>query len=36
MTTIDERNPELEGIGRYDFGWSDTDTAGGDREARAQ
>ena len=28
MTTIDERNPELEGIGRYEFGWSDTDTAG--------
>ncbi|MGZ4447763.1 MAG: Fe-S cluster assembly protein SufB, partial [Nocardioides sp.] len=28
MTTIDERNPELEGIGRYDFGWSDPDVAG--------
>ncbi|MCW2603106.1 MAG: sufB, partial [Pseudonocardiales bacterium] len=28
MTTIDERNPELEGIGRYDFGWSDSDVAG--------
>ena len=28
MTTIDERNPELEGIGRYDFGWADTDVAG--------
>ncbi len=23
MTTIEERNPELEGIGRYEFGWSD-------------
>ncbi|HEU4812259.1 MAG TPA: Fe-S cluster assembly protein SufB, partial [Nocardioides sp.] len=28
MTTIDERNPELAGIGRYDFGWSDSDVAG--------
>ena len=28
MTTIDERNPELEGIGRYEFGWADTDVAG--------
>ena len=28
MTTIDERNPELEGIGRYDFGWADSDVAG--------
>ena len=28
MTTIDERNPELEGIGRYQFGWSDSDAAG--------
>jgi Fe-S cluster assembly protein SufB len=28
MTTIDERNPELEGIGRYQFGWSDSDVAG--------
>ena len=28
MTTIDERNPELEGIGRYEFGWSDPDVAG--------
>ncbi len=28
MTTIDERNPELEGLGRYQFGWSDSDTAG--------
>ncbi|HET7533320.1 MAG TPA: Fe-S cluster assembly protein SufB, partial [Nocardioidaceae bacterium] len=28
MTTIDQRNPELEGIGRYEFGWADRDTAG--------
>ncbi|MGZ4483837.1 MAG: Fe-S cluster assembly protein SufB, partial [Nocardioidaceae bacterium] len=28
MTTIDQRNPELEGIGKYQFGWSDSDTAG--------
>ncbi len=28
MTTIDERNPELEGIGRYEFGWADSDVAG--------
>src|SRR4051812_39623203 len=28
MTTIDQRNPELEGIGRYQFGWADADTAG--------
>jgi Fe-S cluster assembly protein SufB len=28
MTTIDQRNPELEGIGRYQFGWADSDTAG--------
>src|SRR5688572_21170742 len=28
MTTIDQRNPELEGIGRYEFGWADSDTAG--------
>jgi Fe-S cluster assembly protein SufB len=26
--TIDQRNPELEGIGRYQFGWSDSDVAG--------
>jgi Fe-S cluster assembly protein SufB len=26
--SIDQRNPELEGIGRYQFGWSDSDTAG--------
>jgi len=28
MTTIDQRNPELEGIGKYQFGWSDSDVAG--------
>jgi Fe-S cluster assembly protein SufB len=28
MTSIEERNPELAGIGRYEFGWSDSDDAG--------
>src|SRR6188472_3657966 len=28
MTSIEERNPELEGLGRYQFGWSDSDAAG--------
>src|SRR5690348_13933132 len=28
MTSIEELNPELKGIGRYDFGWSDEDVAG--------
>ena len=28
MTTIDERNPGLEGIGRYEFGWHDQNDAG--------
>jgi Fe-S cluster assembly protein SufB len=28
MTTIEERNPELTGLGRYQFGWSDSDSAG--------
>src|SRR5215218_4973811 len=28
MTTIDQRNPELEGLGRYEYGWADSDTAG--------
>ena len=36
MTTIDELNPELEGIGRYEFGWADTDVAGAGRQARPQ
>jgi Fe-S cluster assembly protein SufB len=30
MTSIEQLNPELEGIGRYEFGWSDSDTAGAD------
>ena len=28
MSTIDELNPGLEGIGRYEFGWHDEDVAG--------
>ena len=28
MTTIEQMNPELEGLGRYQFGWSDKDDAG--------
>src|SRR6478735_3861449 len=28
MTSIEERNPELEGLGRYQFGWADSDAAG--------
>ena len=28
MTSVEERNPELQGIGRYQFGWSDRDDAG--------
>jgi Fe-S cluster assembly protein SufB len=28
MTTIDQMNPELEGLGRYEYGWSDPDVAG--------
>ncbi|CAN5215893.1 Fe-S cluster assembly protein SufB [soil metagenome] len=28
MTTIEQMNPELEGLGRYQFGWSDSDQAG--------
>jgi Fe-S cluster assembly protein SufB len=27
-STVEERNPGLEGIGRYEFGWSDPDAAG--------
>ena len=26
--SIEEMNPELQGIGRYEFGWSDSDAAG--------
>ncbi|MGZ8717600.1 MAG: hypothetical protein ACXWXY_00330 [Aeromicrobium sp.] len=25
---IEQANPELKDLGRYDFGWSDTDTSG--------
>ena len=28
MTTIDQMNPELAGLGRYEYGWADTDIAG--------
>ena len=28
MTSIEELNPELKGIGRYEFGWADSDAAG--------
>ena len=28
MTSIEELNPELKGIGRYQFGWADSDDAG--------
>ncbi|MBA2772693.1 MAG: Fe-S cluster assembly protein SufB, partial [Nocardioidaceae bacterium] len=28
MTSIEQRNPELEGLGRYQYGWSDSDLAG--------
>jgi Fe-S cluster assembly protein SufB len=28
MTSIEQLNPALEGIGRYEYGWSDTDLAG--------
>jgi Fe-S cluster assembly protein SufB len=28
VTSIEELNPELKGIGRYEFGWSDRDDAG--------
>ena len=28
MTSIEELNPELKGIGTYEFGWSDSDAAG--------
>src|SRR6195952_4199761 len=30
MTSIEELNPELKGIGRYQFGWADRDDAGAD------
>jgi Fe-S cluster assembly protein SufB len=28
MTTIDQMNPELAGLGRYEYGWADSDVAG--------
>ena len=28
MTSIEELNPELKGIGNYEFGWADSDDAG--------
>lgn len=28
MTSIEELNPELKGIGRYEYGWADPDVAG--------
>jgi Fe-S cluster assembly protein SufB len=28
MTSIEQRNPELEGLGRYQYGWADSDVAG--------
>ena len=28
MTSVEQLNPELEGIGRYNYGWSDSDVAG--------
>ena len=28
MTSIEQLNPELEGIGRYEYGWADSDVAG--------
>ena len=36
VTSIEELNPGLKGIGRYEFGWSDRDEAGCRREARSQ
>ncbi|MGN6575843.1 MAG: Fe-S cluster assembly protein SufB, partial [Nocardioides sp.] len=28
MTTIEQMNPELAGLGRYEYGWADRDPAG--------
>ena len=28
MTSIEELNPSLKGIGKYEFGWADSDEAG--------
>ncbi len=30
MTSIEDLNPELKGIGRYEFGWSDKNDVGAD------
>ena len=32
MTSIEDLNPELKGIGRYEFGWADSDAAGADAQ----
>ena len=32
MTSIEELNPELKGIGRYEFGWSDKNDVGADAQ----
>ncbi len=32
MTSIEDLNPELKGIGRYEFGWADSDEAGAKAE----
>ena len=28
LTSVEEMNPELEGLGRYQYGWPDSDAAG--------
>ena len=33
MTSIEELNPSLKGIGRYEFGWSDKTDAGAERHS---
>ena len=33
-TDIEALNPSLEGLGRYEYGWSDTDTAGATARGR--
>ena len=32
VTSIEDLNPELKGIGRYEFGWADSDAAGADAQ----
>ena len=34
--SIEELNPELKGIGRYEFGWADRDDAGAAATRSAQ